>query len=104
MNRVPMIKARESAMKNASHYRALASLCRQQAAYNPAHSWHLLGQAERWEHLAEQELASHFKECNATSASDPTDTRATPDAKNARWEALSLRKSPATGTNQLMAG
>jgi hypothetical protein len=50
-------------MKNASHYRALALLYRQQAAYNPAQCWHLLGQAERWEHLAEQELASHFEEC-----------------------------------------
>ena len=56
-------------MKNASQYRALASLCRQQAAYNPAQSWHLLGQAERWEHLAAQELASHFEECNVVDQS-----------------------------------
>jgi hypothetical protein len=42
----------------------LASLYRQQAAYCPDRSWHLLGQAERWEHLAEQELASHFEDCN----------------------------------------
>jgi hypothetical protein len=58
----------EVAMKNASHYRALASLYRQQAAYNPGQSWHLLGQAERWEHLAEQELASHFEDCNENSS------------------------------------
>jgi hypothetical protein len=51
-------------MKNAAQYRALASLCRQQAAYNLARSWHLLGQAERWQHLAEEELASHFRDCN----------------------------------------
>jgi hypothetical protein len=51
-------------MKNASFYRALASLYRQQAAYNPDRSWQLLGQAERWEHLAEQELASHFEDCH----------------------------------------
>jgi hypothetical protein len=54
-------------MKNASRYRALASLCRQQAAYRPDQSWQLLGQAERWEHLAEDELSLHFKECNDTS-------------------------------------
>jgi len=47
-------------MKNAAQYRALASLARQTAAYNPDRSWQLLGQAERWEHLAEAELASHF--------------------------------------------
>lgn len=52
-------------MKNAAEYRALASLCRQQAAYRPDQSWRLLGQAERWEHLADAEIAVHSKECNA---------------------------------------
>ena len=51
-------------MKNASHYRAMASLCRQQAAYNPDKSWQLLGQAERWEHLAETAICEQFRECN----------------------------------------
>ena len=55
-------------MKNASHYRALASLYRQQAAYNPGQSWRLLGEAERWEHLAEQEVASHFAESSETNS------------------------------------
>jgi hypothetical protein len=55
----------EVAMKNAAEYCALASLCRQQAAYRPDQSWKLLGQAERWEHLADAEIAAHFKECNA---------------------------------------
>jgi hypothetical protein len=75
-------------MKNATHYRALASLCRQQAAYNPAQSWHLLGQAERWEHLADQELASHFKDCNTTSSSDLAGSRATSNANDTRWETI----------------
>ena len=30
------------------------------AAYNPDRSWQLLGEAERWEHPAEPEFASHF--------------------------------------------
>jgi hypothetical protein len=64
-------KPREVTMKNASQYRALASLCRQQAAYRPALKWHLLGQAERWEHLAAQELASHFEECNGDQSAKP---------------------------------
>jgi hypothetical protein len=63
----------EVAMKNASRYRALASLCRQQAAYKPDQSWHLLGHAERWEHLAEAELADHFKECNGDNCSNDSD-------------------------------
>ena len=57
-------------MKNALEYRALASLCRQQAAYRPNERKTLLGQAEHWQHLAEAEIAFHFKECNATSSSD----------------------------------
>jgi hypothetical protein len=81
-------KTKEVGMKNASYYRALASLYRQQAAYNPSKSWHLLGQAERWEHLAEQELASHFKECNTTSSSDFAKSRATLDANDARLETI----------------
>jgi hypothetical protein len=67
---------REVAMKNASHYRALASLCRQQAAYKPDQSWRLLGQAERWEHLAEAELADHFTECNDITSSDLAEANA----------------------------
>jgi hypothetical protein len=67
---------REVAMKNASHYRALASLCRQQAAYRPDQSWQLLGQAERWEHLAATELADHFNECNGGSSSDLAESAA----------------------------
>ena len=57
--------AKEVAMKNAAQFRALASLCRQQAAYRPDQSWKLLGQAERWEHLAEAEIAALFKDCNS---------------------------------------
>ena len=62
-------------MKNASFYRALASLYRQQAAYCPDQSWYLLGQAERWEHLAEQELASHFENCNENNSTVPANKR-----------------------------
>ena len=58
-------------MKNISRYRALGSLCRQQAAYNPADSWKLLAEAERWEHLAEAEMASHFEECNSAQSTVP---------------------------------
>jgi hypothetical protein len=51
-------------MKNVSRYRALGSLCRQQAAYNPTLSWELLARAEHWEYLAEREMSSYFEECN----------------------------------------
>src|ERR1700752_5091821 len=35
------------------HYRALGSICRQQAALHPEASWTWLSQAEKWENLAE---------------------------------------------------
>lgn len=75
-------------MGTASRYRALASLCRQQAAYNPSNSWHLLGQAERWEHLAETEISNHFKDCNTTGASDVTRARATNSANDTRRKTI----------------
>jgi hypothetical protein len=81
-------ESREVAMKNVAEYRALASLCRQTAAYNPDKSWHLLGQAERWEHLAEQELASHFKECNVNRPVYFTESQATGNVDGSRWETI----------------
>jgi hypothetical protein len=35
----------------------MGSLCRQQAAYNPAQSWKLLAEAEYWEHMATVEMS-----------------------------------------------
>jgi len=67
-------------MENVRRYRALASLCRQQAAYRPLQSWDLLGQAEHFEHLAETELKAHFDACNAQRGADEA-------AAAARWEA-----------------
>jgi hypothetical protein len=75
-------------MKNAAQYRALASLCRQTAAYHPDKSWNLLGQAERWEHLAEVELAFHFKECNADRSVYSTNAVETQNADGSRWETI----------------
>ena len=51
----------ERGLESAEAYRATALLCRQQAAYDPDNSWRLLGEAERWEYLAEQILASRQK-------------------------------------------
>jgi len=53
-----------SAPQSAEEYRATALLCRQQAACDPDKSWQLLGEAERWEYLAEEQSASDLKGCN----------------------------------------
>jgi hypothetical protein len=57
-------------MKKLSDYRALASICRQHAVFDPEHSWQHLADAEKFEHIAEDEIAVHFNECNTTSSSD----------------------------------
>jgi len=45
-------------MKNVQRYRAMGSLCRQRAVFDPQNSWKHLGDAERWEHLAHAETPS----------------------------------------------
>ncbi len=61
-------------MKSVQRYRAMASICRQRAVFDPQHSWKHLGDAERWEHLAHAEIADRFEECNA-ALGVPTDGR-----------------------------
>ena len=58
-------------MKEILSYRARGLLCRQQAVLHPEASWKWLAEAERWEHLADAEIASRFKESNTTSSNNP---------------------------------
>jgi hypothetical protein len=64
-------------MNNVSRYRAMSSLCRQHAAYNPSRSWQLLADAERWEHLAAMEISSPAKESNSADSGDLAKSGAT---------------------------
>ena len=56
--------AGRATVENIKHYRAVAALCRQQSVLHPEASWHWLAEAERYEDLAEAEIAAHFDECN----------------------------------------
>ena len=69
--------------------RAMGSVCRQQAAYNPAQSPELIAEAEHWEHLAEAELAAHFHECNLYRSSDIAHEREAPNSNDAGYETIS---------------
>ena len=75
-------------MENVRRYRAISSLYRQQAAYNPAQSWQLLAQAEHWEHLAHAEMSSHFEECNTNRSSDLAKSGVSSDANDTRWKTV----------------
>jgi hypothetical protein len=57
------------------HYRALGSICRQQAVLHPEASWTWLSQAEKWEDLAEEAMPA--------LASGRTDVAARPRQKAA---------------------
>jgi hypothetical protein len=48
-------------MENVRRYRAIASLCRQAAAFRPIQQHSLLAQAEEWEHQAVSELEGYFQ-------------------------------------------
>ena len=58
-------------MKNVRSYRAMSSICRQRAVFDPENSWKHLGDAERWDHLAHAEI-------------EPTSENATPLAQVTR--------------------
>lgn len=76
-------------MKQILSYRAKGSLCRQQAVFHPEDSWKWLSEAERWENLAEAEIASHFRECNSSLSSElaksAAPSNAPSNANGAQW-------------------
>jgi hypothetical protein len=55
--------------ENIQRYRAMGSLCRQRAVFDPQNSWKHLGDAERWEHLAHAEIAFHSRARHADASS-----------------------------------
>ena len=75
-------------MKNVQSYRAMGLICRQRAVFDPENSWKHLGDAERWDHLAHAEIASHFRECNTTNSSDLATSGATPISNDTRWKMI----------------
>ena len=57
-------------MHRVRRLRAMSSMCRQQAAYNPAERWSFIAEAEYWEKLDELELAVYYEECNSSRTED----------------------------------
>ena len=68
--------------------RAMGSLCRQQAAYNPAQRRRFIAEAEYWEHLAGHELAVHFEECNAYRFSDEANVCTSANSNDTRRQTI----------------
>jgi len=57
----------EAVSDNVRRYRAIASLCRQAAAFRPVQKFSLLQQAEDWERLALIELEARFDQSDAAA-------------------------------------
>jgi hypothetical protein len=74
-------------MEYVSRFRALGSLCRQRAVFDPQNSWKHLGDAERWEHLAAVEISAHYQACNTAGSSDMSEPGATSQPNDKRWSA-----------------
>jgi hypothetical protein len=55
-------------MKNLVRYRAMESLCRQNAVFRPLESWGLLAEAEMWHHKAQDALERDRAPPNAALA------------------------------------
>ncbi len=55
-------------MKKLAEIRSQEFLCRERAAFDTEHKAFWLAQAEEWEQRALDEIAFHFRECNAEQA------------------------------------
>ena len=72
----------QAVLENVRRYRAIASLCRQTAAFRPVQSLSLLQQAEDWERLAIWELES----CSAPGESVEEDLEPAAEPQvDTRW-------------------
>jgi hypothetical protein len=76
-------------MQKVRRFRAMSSLCRQQAAYNPVQRCELISEAEHWEHLAEAELAALFHECNLYCSTDLAKEREAANSNDTGYETIS---------------
>jgi hypothetical protein len=52
-------------MEKVAEYRAQELLCRVRASLDQQHQQHWLEEAEAWRRRAQQEIISHFRECNS---------------------------------------
>ena len=89
-------------MEKVRRLRAMGSLCRQQAAYNGMNKWKLLAEAEYWEHLAQLELSSCFRECNATGSDEIAPPQAPTEANDDRRNGVAAMKPISVGHDMIL--
>ena len=57
-------------MKKVMEFRAQARLCRQLAIRERKNRIYWLAEAERWSRLAQDEISTHYEECNVIQLRD----------------------------------
>lgn len=77
-------------MKTVRRLRAMASLCRQHAAYCSDTRWKLLAEAEYWDRLAAHALSELFEECTAIATNDLADPQAIGNANNKECQSAAV--------------
>lgn len=77
-------------MKTVRRLRAMASLCRQHAAYSSETRWNLLAEAEYWDRLAAQALSDLFEECTAIATNNLAHPQAIGDANNTESQSAAV--------------
>ncbi len=78
----------DAVLENVRRYRAIASLCRQTAAFRPVQRLSLLQQAEEWERLAIRELESQRDleaHCDPIETADEEDPEPQQQLVDTRW-------------------
>lgn len=77
-------------MKTVRRLRAMASLCRQHAAYRSETKWKLLAEAEYWDRLAAHALSDLFEECTAIATNNLPHPQAIGDANDTERQSAAL--------------
>ncbi|WP_024512787.1 hypothetical protein [Bradyrhizobium sp. ARR65] len=73
----------QAALENVRRYRAIASLCRQAAAFRPIQKLSLLQQADYWERLALMEFESYLDPVE--DADEDLEAKGEPPADTRWW-------------------
>lgn len=77
-------------MKTVRRLRAMASLCRQHAAYRSDTRRKLLAEAEYWDGLAAHALSDLFEECTAIATNNLTHPQGIGDAKDTECQSAAV--------------
>jgi hypothetical protein len=75
-------------MQLIKEYRMRAAMCRAQSTSDARNRDIWLAEERSWLRKADEEIASHFKECNTTSSTDVARSQLAANANDTRWRTI----------------